>query len=113
MYEGLVAYFLGATIVSYLNLAWFTTTLPVHVFTLMGCKDLYTWEDWETHVQAELPYILATLLTCHVCLPLWIGLLLISWPATLIAGLPLWCIPAFSLSWPIFASIAVRRYEGS
>jgi len=99
-------YILGALIVSGIQTVWFCSNLPVHIFKLLRLikeeDDVYSWDEWQVWLTTRSSFF-GELLSCTVCLSVWLSVI-VSLTQTYLLELPqVWYIVSAALSWPAIA----------
>lgn len=120
-----ILYAMGALAVASALMAWFDSSLPLHVFHMLrrlgykaGDRAFWTsipewestWDDWSTAVTIHLSPFFSELLTCPVCLSFHISLWL-SLALALVSGTSLLLVPAAVATWPVLANILRSFYS--
>lgn len=116
----LICFIICCFVVSSIKLAWFESSLPIHVYHILHKLTKWnlgipnwdnfkehetTWEEWADTISLGKYPLIATLLTCPVCLSFhisfWVSLLifLIAY-ITSTAALAWWFIPVCTLTVP-------------
>lgn len=100
-----VLYFVaGALVVCGLQAIWFNSNFPIHIFKLLRLireeDDVYTWDEWQIWLVTRRE-LLGELLTCSVCLSVWMSLgCALLQHLVLGAGNSPWYVVCATLAWP-------------
>lgn len=120
MEHAIILYLTGLTATASLLMAWFNSTLPVHVFHILrrvgykaGDNAFWkaipewesTWEDWAVAVAAGINPFASELLTCPVCLSFHLSFWVAAVEWLLVPGASGWLVPAAAATWPVLANI--------
>lgn len=92
---------------------WFFSGFPILLFrTIRMLKpedEVYTQEEWEVWISSK-SNLIGELLTCPICLSVWISALVSSSMYFLI-GYPVYFIPAAVLSWPFLMFLFFKKLD--
>lgn len=76
MIDLIITFALGALAVCSTQTIWFCSNFPVHIFKTLRIiksdEDVFDWEDWQIWITTQTNFI-GELLTCPVCLSVWIS----------------------------------------
>jgi len=111
--EFIIPYILGALMAQGISTIWFFSGFPIMLFkTLRMIKpedSVYTQEEWEVWIVGKSNFF-GELLTCPVCLSVWIATA-VSSSVTLLFEYPVYFIPAAVLSWPFLMFLSFKQLD--
>lgn len=120
MEHTLIPYVAGLAATASMLMAWFDSTLPLHVFHMLrrlgyrkGDKAFWnampewesTWDDWAVVMAAAVNPFASELLTCPVCLSFHMSFWVSSAVWLLVPDMSAWIIPVATATWPVMANI--------
>jgi len=113
MQEYILPYILGVLIAQGISTIWFFSGFPLVLFSklriLKKSDEVYTQEEWELWIASKSDFF-GELLTCPICLSVWIALTVSATMYYIADYSPLFIVSAV-LSWPFLMFLFFKKLE--